>query len=438
MTWDLIIVGAGAAGLMAAARAAELGCRTLLLEKSTKVGVKILMSGGTRCNITHATNQQGIADAFAAFDKKQAGFLRSALAALPPEKVIELIEGEGVATKIEDTGKIFPVSNRAIDVRDALLRRAEKSGAKLAIGAAVTEIEKVAPGFIVKTAQQDYATSKLLITSGGQSYPGCGTTGDGYVWARQLGHKVVSPVPALTPITTHEQWVKDLQGITLPDAMLAIVRADPLREANGYSPKHFMASRRSSLLFTHFGFSGPAALDISRTITLSTDRGNLRLVCDFLPTSGFEDFLGQLATDCRGAGRSNVSAIVQDLLPNRLAAAVMDRVGLPAAKRAAELSRKEIRSLAGMIKAAIVPISGTKGFQKAEVTAGGVSLKEVDSRTMQSRIIDGLYFAGEVLDIDGPIGGYNFQAAFSTGWLAGQSVAGNTDIGEVKDRLQKD
>jgi hypothetical protein len=199
-----------------------------------------------------------------------------------------------------------------------------------------------------------------------------------------------------------------------------------------------MASRRSSLLFTHFGFSGPAALDISRTITLSTDRGNLRLVCDFLPTSGFEDFLGQLATDCRGAGRSNVSAIVQDLLPNRLAAAVMDRVGLPAAKRAAELSRKEIRSLAGMIKAAIVPISGTKGFQKAEVTAGGVSLKEVDSRTMQSRIIDGLYFAGEVLDIDGPIGGYNFQAAFSTGWLAGQSVAGNTDIGEVKDRLQKD
>ena len=169
MTWDLIIVGAGAAGLMAAARAAELGCRTLLLEKNTKVGVKILMSGGTRCNITHATNQQGIADAFAAFDKKQAGFLRSALAALPPEKVIELIEAEGVATKVEDTGKIFPVSNRAIDVRDALVRRAKHSGAMLAIGAAVAQIEKRETGFIVKTADQQFTAPNLLITSGGQS-----------------------------------------------------------------------------------------------------------------------------------------------------------------------------------------------------------------------------------------------------------------------------
>ena len=428
MTWDLIIVGAGAAGLMAAARAAELGCRTLLLEKNTKVGVKILMSGGTRCNITHATNQQGIADAFAAFDKKQAGFLRSSLAALPPEKVIELIEGEGVATKVEDTGKIFPVSNRAIDVRDALLRRAEKSGAELAIGAAVTDIDKDDNGFTVKTADQPFTATKLLITSGGQSYPGCGTTGDGYAWARQFGHKVVNPVPALTPITTDEQWVKDLQGITLPDAMLAIVRNDPQQEANGYSPKKYLTSRRSSVLFTHFGFSGPAALDISRTVTLSNDRSSLKLVCDFLPSTGFEDFRSQLTDDCRGAGRSNVSAIVQDLLPKRLAAAVLDGVGVPAAKKAAELSRQEIRRLARVIKAAIVPISGTQGFQKAEVTAGGVSLKEVDSRTMQSRIIDGLYFAGEVLDIDGPIGGFNFQAAFSTGWLAGQSVASSIDV----------
>ena len=423
MTWDLIIVGAGAAGLMAAARAAELGCRTLLLEKNTKVGVKILMSGGTRCNITHATNQQGIADAFAAFDKKQAGFLRSSLAALPPEKVIELIEGEGVATKVEDTGKIFPVSNRAIDVRDALLRLAEKSGAKLAIGAAVTDIEKMDTVFQVKTSEQQFTAPGLLITSGGQSYPGCGTTGDGYAWARQFGHNVVNPVPALTPITTNEQWVKDLQGITLPDAMLAIVCSDPQQESNGYSPKHFLASRRSSVLFTHFGFSGPAALDISRTVTLSSDRTSLKLVCDFLPTSGFEDFLSQLTDDCRGAGRSNVSAVVQNLLPNRLASAVIDGAGIPPAKRAVELSRKEIRGLARMIKGAIVPISGTLGFQKAEVTAGGVSLAEVDSRTMQSKIVDGLYFAGEVLDMDGPIGGFNFQAAFSTGWLAGQSVA---------------
>ncbi|MCP4513513.1 MAG: aminoacetone oxidase family FAD-binding enzyme, partial [Fuerstiella sp.] len=221
---------------------------TLLLEKSSKVGAKILMSGGTRCNITHATNAQGIADAFAAFDKKQAGFLRSSLAALPPEKVIELFEDEGIATKVEDTGKVFPVSNRAVDVRDALLRRAENSGVSLTIGAAVTEIEKQQQGFVVKTSEQRFIASRLLITSGGQSYPGCGTTGDGYWWARQFGHKVVNPLPALTPITTDEQWVRNLQGITLPDAMLSIVRSDPQQEANGYSSKHFLASRRSSVL----------------------------------------------------------------------------------------------------------------------------------------------------------------------------------------------
>ena len=425
MEYDLIIVGGGAAGLMAAARASELGSRTILLEKNKQAGVKILMSGGTRCNITHATDQAGIAAAFAKFDKKQASFLRSSLAALPPEHVIDLIEAEGVETKVEDTGKIFPVSNKAIDVRDALLNMATSRGARIQYEFAVTNIVKDSDAFVVSSegpsAVESVRGRRLLITTGGQSYPGCGTTGDGYTWARQFGHKIVNPVPALTPVTTSENWVHNLKGITVTDAALSIVRNDPARSAGDYSVKQFLNTRRSSLLFTHFGFSGPAALDISRTITRATDRDQLSFVCDFFPETGFDTFHAELTSLMKANSGKQLDSILPQLTQRRLAEAVIAEAGIPPKTKAAELSRKQIRQLAIQLKACLVPVSGTLGFKKAEVTAGGVHLSEVDSKTMQSKLVHGLYFAGEVLDIDGPIGGFNFQAAFSTGWLAGQN-----------------
>lgn len=425
MDYDLIIVGAGAAGLMAAARASELGCRTVLLEKNKQAGVKILMSGGTRCNITHATDQAGIAAAFRKFDKKQASFLRSSLAALPPEQVIDLVEAQGVATKVEDTGKIFPVSNRAIDVRDALLNMAVSHGAEIRYNFAVSSIVKDNDGFVVSaqtdSGMQGVRGRRLLITSGGQSYPGCGTIGEGYAWARQFGHKIINPVPALTPVTTEETWVRDLKGITITDASLSLVRNDTDRLPGDYGAKQFLNTRRSSLLFTHFGFSGPAALDISRTITRDTDRGDLSLVCDFFPETNFETFHAKLSQLLNASSGKQLATILPGLTQRRLAEAAIAQADIPPQTKAAELSRKQIRQLAIQLKACLVPVSGTLGFKKAEVTAGGVHLAEVDSKTMQSKLVDGLYFAGEVLDIDGPIGGFNFQAAFSTGWLAGQS-----------------
>ena len=423
MQYDLIIVGAGAAGLFAAARAAECGCKTLVLEKNSQAGVKILMSGGTRCNITHATDQRGIAAAFAKFDKKQAKFLRSALASLPPDRVIELLEAEGVRTKVEDTGKIFPVSNKAIDVRDALLKRVNDFGAEIQVNHAVEAIQRTGDSFSLTTTRGSFTARQLLITSGGQSYPGCGTTGDGYVWARQFGHTIVNPVPALTPIKTDEVWVRELKGITLPDAAISVVRYDPTRDVTGYRTKQFLDTRRSSLLFTHFGLSGPSALDISRLITRDSDRNQLRLVCDLQPHIGFEQFQTQLFNAFRSGGQKQIGSIMPDFAPRRLAETSLACCDVPADTRAAEVSKKQVRQLATFYKACVIPISGTLGFRKAEVTAGGVSLVEVDSRTMQSKLITGLFFAGEVLDIDGPIGGFNFQAAFSTGWLAGQVAA---------------
>lgn len=419
--YDLLIIGGGAAGMMAAARAAECGQRTLLLEKNKQTGVKILMSGGTRCNITHATDQAGIAAAFATFDKKQAQFLRSSLAALPPEKVIEIVENEGVATKVEDTGKIFPVSNKAIHVRDALQKHAIDRGAELRMNFSVDDVKKEADGFVVRSADQAVRGRRLLITTGGQSYPGCGTTGDGYGWARQFGHRVVNPVPALTPLTTNEQWVRDLTGVTLTDVAISIVKTDPNRLPGDYGSKQFLDTRRSPLLFTHFGFSGPSSLDISRVLTRDTQRKDMSLICDFLPDISFDKFLTEFSSTLQSAGAKRLDKIVPQYVPRRLAEAIVGNCGLPLDQRAAELSRKQIRSLVLQLKSTVVPLSGTLGFKKAEVTAGGVHLGEVDSRTMQSKLVDGLLFAGEVLDIDGPIGGFNFQAAFSTGWLAGQS-----------------
>lgn len=224
--WDVIVVGAGAAGLLAAARAAERGRQTLLLEKNRKPGVKILMSGGTRCNLTQNTDARGIVAAFGV----QGKFLHSALSALGPRDLIDLFAAEGVPVKIESTGKIFPCSDKAADVLHALLRRLQKSGATLAPGQEVRSIAKRGDEFEVVTAEGAISAANVLLTTGGQSYPGCGTTGDGYAWLKGLGHSIVPPRPALVPVTTNAAWVHSLQGITVPDVF---VRVKPAAGSSG-------------------------------------------------------------------------------------------------------------------------------------------------------------------------------------------------------------
>lgn len=412
--WEVIVLGAGAAGLLAATRAAECGRQVLLIEKNPRPGVKILMSGGTRCNLTHATDARGIVEAFG----KQGPFLHSALAALSPDEVVQLVESEGVPTKIEDTGKIFPVSNKATDVLRALLSRFHRSGAHLALDESVNRIEQGANRFEVHTAKRELSADKVIIAVGGQSYPGSGTTGDGYEWARSLGHTIVSPRPALAPLTTHLSWVLQLRGVTVPDVQVELV----LRNENSAGKSKPLASRRGSLLFTHFGLSGPVAMDVSGTVTAQPLETKLDLLCDFLPAVTAEQLNNRLRDAAAQDGKRHLLTIIAPELPRRLVEALLQQANIQIDRRLAELSRKERDAAVDSVKRQQIQISGTLGYKKAEVTAGGVSLDEVDSRTMQSKIVPNLYFAGEILDLDGPIGGYNFQSAFSTGWLAGQSV----------------
>jgi predicted Rossmann fold flavoprotein len=402
--WDLIVVGAGAAGLLAASRAAERGRRTLLLEKSRKPGVKILMSGGTRCNITHATDNRGIVEAYG----KPGRFLHSALAALSVADTVALFEGLGVPTKLEETGKIFPVSDKATDVLAALLRLSQRSGATLALSEPLHSWRHTGSEFELTTPQRTLLAEHVILTTGGQSYPGCGTTGDGYRLAREFGHTIIPPRPALVPLTVNFPWVQELRGVTLPDVSLRVVEAGKV-----------LASRRSSLLFAHFGLTGPAALDVSRVVSGHPQPHTLTLEIDLLPGVPENELTDYLKSEALASGKKQLANVLAVHLPRRLAEVLLVQNGMDVERRAAGLTREERTRLVDWCKRLRLPVTGTLGFAKAEVTAGGVALDEVDSRTMQSKLRPGLYLAGEVLDLDGPIGGYNFQAAWSTGWLAG-------------------
>lgn len=422
-TYDVVVIGAGAAGLLAAIRSAERGRRTLLVEKNRKAGVKILMSGGTRCNITHDCDTAGIIAAFGS----AGSFLHSPLATLGPQDLIDLFEAEGLRTKVEEGGKIFPESDRALDVLNALLQRLRRSQTELALNEPVMGVERNDEQFVVATTRRTIRCATLVVTTGGKSYPGCGTTGDGYHWLAAMGHTIRRPRPALVPLTSDEAWIRELKGITVTDAQLQVIDTTVPDATKGKRrrrglPPGVVIERQGSMLFTHFGLSGPAVLDVSRAITGASDLSAIQLRVDFVPgwpESGIEQQLRDVAAR---DGKRIVAGVLAERLPRRLVDSLMVCAEVPAERRTAELSAGERRRLVDQLKRCEIRVTGSRGFEKAEVTAGGVALDEIDSRDMQSKRVPNLFLAGEILDLDGFIGGYNFQAAFSTGWLAGENV----------------
>jgi predicted Rossmann fold flavoprotein len=426
--FDVAVLGAGAAGLCAAIRAAERGRRVVLLEKNRRAGVKILMSGGTRCNITNARGLRNLhvvsGPIDPAYDPSEAlgarsiqrafgtgaAFLGPALKAFSVESTIGLFEAEGIATKVEANGKIFPVSDKATDVLAGLLRRLERSGALLRAECPVQRVEVIPDGFQLDGGCGTISARRVVVAVGGQSYAGCGTTGDGYSIARSFGHTIVEPKPALVPIRVDAPWVGDLSGLTIPDARVSVMSA--LGEV--------LAERREAILFAHFGLTGPAVLDVSRAVARSESPEQLRLRIDFAPQLRQEELEGRIQAASR-LGRPSVVGLFSSIIPRRLADALMGACGIPSERTGPELARDERKRLVAAVKGLNLSVAGTLGFAKAEVTSGGVALNEIAPETLESRRQKGLHFAGEVLDLDGLIGGYNFQAAWSTGWLAGES-----------------
>jgi predicted Rossmann fold flavoprotein len=415
--WDCIIVGGGAAGLWAGGTVAARGRKTLILEKNNKAGVKILMSGGTRCNITHHCSSREIAEAFGANGR----FLLSPLSRLAPDEVRRQFAALGVESKVEETGKVFPVSDRALDVRDALVKRLLDAGAEIRTGVGVQSIERLEgnAGFRVLALGLDVQSKTILITTGGLSYSGCGTTGDGYRWLKAFGHTVTRLRPGLAPILSSASWVHELSGITLDDVT---VTALPTGAMPG---KKDVASFRSrtGFLWTHFGFSGPAAMNVSKHFEELASYQQASLLLDLLPDVLLADCQNWLDQASQGAqAQRQIGTILYERIPKRLVASLLQNAGVTGETRMAELSKKHRASIVDRLKGWKLPVSGTRGYPKAEVTSGGVDLREIDAQTMQSRIVPGLFLAGEILDLDGPIGGYNFQSAWSTGHTAGLSM----------------
>lgn len=431
-TWDCIVIGGGAAGLFAAITAAERGLNVLVMEKNRRPGVKILMSGGTRCNLTNATGLrsldcvsgpiepaitpaicQGVRAIQAAFTPEAGRFLAPSLKAFDVDSTVRWFEAEGLATKIEENGKIFPASDKAADVLASLEQAVRRAGAKIAARHAVTEIQfnEEHQLFEIQSADEKYLARKVIIATGGKSFPGSGTTGDGYAMAVCFGHTIVETKPALTPVVTTAEWVRDLKGITLPDVLVKVINPEG----------KVVDQRREAVLFAHFGLTGPAILDISRDLARAGALKGWQLQFDLVPDLKLEQLEQDFIARSR-QGRVNVGRLLPESLPNRVKEHLLEACGVNGGMVAAELPKEKRKSLVSALKGLSLPVQGTLGFEKAEVTSGGVSLNEVEPKSLESKLRPGLFLIGEVLDIDGRIGGYNFQAAWSMGRLAGRSV----------------
>jgi len=406
ITRDVIVVGAGAAGLMAGITSAERGASVRLLDGKEKVGAKILVAGGGRCNVTNE-----FMDA-SRFHGGSRAFVERVLRAFDLEATLRFFESIGVALKVEpEVGKLFPVSDSARTVLDALLGALRGAGAELGTGEGVTGIE---PGelWMVRTAREEYRARSVVLCTGGLALPKSGSTGAGYAFAGRLGHTLVRTTPALTPLLARPAVDAGLSGITLP------VRLQ-WREGD-----RALASYTGSFLFTHTGYSGPAALNLSRHV--ARDRAEhpeagvyLRLLPDVEDGAEGRFWDGLV----RSGPRRRVAQALSGWLPRRVAEEACDEAGVHPAWPIGGVGGAARREMLRALFDRRLPVAEVAGYAKAEATAGGVALEEVEPATMMSRLAPGLFLAGEVLDVDGWLGGYNFQWAWSSGAVAGRAAA---------------
>ncbi len=416
----MAVVGAGAAGLWAAERAARAGVSVLILEKTPRAGSKVLASGGTRCNLTTTL---GPKPAAALFGKHGARFLETAFRILPPAAVRARFDELGVPTVEAPLEKIFPTSGRAVDVRDALLAAALAAGVRVEYEAEVVRVEPREGGTwsLVLTGGRVVRTARAILCPGGKSYPRTGTTGDGYRWLDDLGLEEVEPVPALAPLASPSKWVHALAGISVQDGEARLV------DGGGT----VLGRRRRPIVFTHHGISGPGAMDLSEGVARARSaaararqRVDLSVRIDLAPDLGVEALRALLLEAGARTGGPTLSRVLPIEVPRRLLEAVSRQAGLREPDpRANQIEREARMRIVDALKGLAVPVEDTLGYDQAEVTAGGLALHELDAGTMRVKKHPGLFVIGELLDLQGPIGGLNFQAAFATAELAGVAAS---------------
>ncbi|MDO5847111.1 MAG: NAD(P)/FAD-dependent oxidoreductase [Methanocorpusculum sp.] len=404
--YDAVVIGGGPAGLFAAANLK--GMRTVLLEKTDAPGKKLLLSGLGQCNITHAGTPAELLKHYGGGE--HAAFLKPALQAFKNSDTTAFFGQYGISFETMENGKVFPESRSAKDILQALLAACKTAGAEVRTGCRVKSIAQSSAGFLIDTGAETFSAKYLIIACGGKSYPHTGSSGDGYLLAKSLGHTIVPPKEALTPVYVKQFPLKELSGISVTDATVRIFRNGTLAAKNA-----------GDLLITAFGFSGPAVLDAGRWIYA----GDILEISFVHLTPGAFDTL--IIERCQNDGAKAVPNLFYDLgVPERLIHALLSAAGVSESLKGAQLSAAARKSLVRAFTAYRAAVDRTGDFSAAMATAGGVSLSEVNKKTCGSKICPNLFFAGEVLDIDGDTGGYNIQAAFSTAFLAASAIrAGN-------------
>ncbi len=414
---DIVVIGGGAAGMMAAVAAGERGHRVCLIEKNEKLGKKLYITGKGRCNLTNAADVETLL----ANVVSNRRFLYSAFYGFDNTAVMEMIEGAGCPLKTERGERVFPVSDHSSDVIRALAKLLNKNGVEVRLNTAVREIVTEngrAVGVRVLKKNANHTASKtafikadaVIVCTGGVSYPLTGSTGDGLRFAHDLGHTIIRPEASLVPLETSEKWVADVMGLSLKNVSLRLLAG-----------KKVLYEGLGEMLFTHFGLSGPLVLTGSCYYDPERDR-DVTAVIDLKPALDEETLDKRLLRDFEKYANKSFSNALCDLLPSGLIPVITDLSGIDGNKKVHDIRREERKALEDTIKGLTLHVSGTRGFDEAIITRGGVSVKEVDPGTMESKLIGGLYFAGEVLDLDAHTGGFNLQIAWSTGHAAGSSV----------------
>jgi len=409
----VIIIGGGPAGMMAAAVAAEQGARVTIVEKMDRPGRKLAITGKGRCNITAAVEREQLIKGYPGNGR----FLYSAFSELSNYDLIEFFNKQGLETKVERGNRVFPVSDDAHQVVDVLYKLVQELGVKLLTATTVKSLRINDKAIVaVVTDKGDLPAEAVIICTGGMSYPGTGSTGDGYSWASEAGHNIIEPRPGLVPLTVAESWVSELQGLSLKN-----VKASAYTEQGKRINEEF-----GEMLFTHFGLSGPIILSLSHDIGkyLFKNRQPVKVRIDLKPALNEEKLDMRLQGDLEKYSRKMFRNALGDLLPQKMIPVIIKLSEIDPDKECNQITRAERLGLVKMLKSFTLTVNGTRPIAEAIVTAGGVDTKQINPKTMESRLVKGLFFAGEVLDVDGYTGGYNLQAAFSTGHVAGKYAAG--------------
>lgn len=407
----IIVIGGGAAGMAAAVAAASCGCDVSILEKNEKLGKKIYITGKGRCNVTNDCDMDRLFESVVTNSR----FLYSAFYGFTNRDVMEFLEKAGCRLKTERGGRVFPVSDKASDVTAALTRRLREMEVEIRLREGVESLwleDGRIRGVILEHRRKKEEADAVIVATGGLSYPTTGSTGDGYRFAREAGHGVTEVSPALVPFETAEDEVKELQGLALKNV-----------EASVSDGKRELYREFGEMLFTHFGVSGPVLLSASSYAAKQLKKKTLTLSIDLKPALTAEQLDARILRDFEAAKNKQLQNALNQLLPSRLIPVIIRRSGISPEKKVNEITREERHGLCGALKHFTLTLTGLRGFNEAIITQGGVQVKEVNPSTMESKKVKGLYFAGEVLDLDAVTGGFNLQIAWSTGVLAGRSAA---------------